>query len=100
VHYVTLTNNCNMKCRYCYGKACEDFGSDFHDLAVDYSLPSSIAYDTETLWKFLQRDRTGRSVLRRRTAASDEQAERDHGSVDGLQIHDSDQWAPAQQVGT
>ena len=55
--YVTLTNDCNMKCRYCYGKACEDFGSDFRDLAIDYSLPSSIAYDTETLRKFMQRDR-------------------------------------------
>jgi putative peptide-modifying radical SAM enzyme len=56
-YYVTLTNNCNQKCRYCYGKACEDFGSDFHGLEVDYSLPSSIAYDTETLRKFLQGDR-------------------------------------------
>jgi len=56
-YYVTLTNNCNLKCRYCYGKACEDFGSDFHGLSVDYSLPTSLAYDTETLRKFLQRDR-------------------------------------------
>jgi len=55
--YVTLTNNCNMQCRYCYGKACEDFGSNFRDLAIDYSLPSSIAYDTETLREFMQRDR-------------------------------------------
>jgi uncharacterized protein len=55
--YVTLTNNCNMKCRYCYGKACEDFGSDFRDLAIDYSLPSSVSYDTETLQEFIQRDR-------------------------------------------
>jgi putative peptide-modifying radical SAM enzyme len=55
-YYVTLTNHCNQKCRYCYGKACEDFGSDFHGLAVDYSLPSSIAYDTETLRTFVQRD--------------------------------------------
>ncbi|HXZ98581.1 MAG TPA: TIGR04084 family radical SAM/SPASM domain-containing protein [Candidatus Acidoferrum sp.] len=55
-YYVTLTNNCNQKCRYCYGKACEDFGSDFHGLEVDYSLPSSIAYDTETLRKFLRED--------------------------------------------
>jgi len=55
--YVTLTNNCNLKCRYCYGKSCEDFGSDFHGLAVDYSLPSSIAYDTEVLLAFLQKDR-------------------------------------------
>jgi uncharacterized protein len=56
-YYVTLTNDCNQKCRYCYGKACEDFGSDFHGLTVDYSLPNSIVYDTETLQKFLQGDR-------------------------------------------
>jgi putative peptide-modifying radical SAM enzyme len=55
--YVTLTNNCNLKCRYCYGKACEDFGSDFHDLTVDYSLPSSISYDTDALQAFLEKDR-------------------------------------------
>ena len=55
-YYVTLTNDCNLKCRYCYGKACEDFGSDFHGLSVDYSLPTSMAYDTEILRKFLQRD--------------------------------------------
>jgi len=55
--YVTLTNNCNLKCRYCYGKSCEDFGSDFRGLAVDYSVPSSIAYDVEDLQRFLHRDR-------------------------------------------
>ena len=55
-YYVTLTSDCNLKCRYCYGKACEDFGSDFHGLSIDYSLPSSIAYSAETLRKFLQRD--------------------------------------------
>jgi uncharacterized protein len=56
-YYVTLTSNCNQKCRYCYGKACEDFGSDFRGLAVDYSLPSCVSYDTQTLRKFLQGDR-------------------------------------------
>jgi len=55
--YVTLTNKCNMQCRYCYGKACEDFGSDFRDLTIDYSLPSSITYDTERLREFMQGDR-------------------------------------------
>jgi len=55
-YYVTLTNHCNLKCRYCYGKACEDFGSDFHGLSVDYSLPASMSYDVETLSKFLKRD--------------------------------------------
>jgi uncharacterized protein len=55
-YYVTLTNDCNLKCTYCYGKSCEDFGSDFHDLSIDYSLPSSMSYSVETLREFLQRD--------------------------------------------
>jgi uncharacterized protein len=55
--YITLTTNCNLKCSYCYGKSCEDFGSDFHGLAVDYSLPSEVAYDSEVLRNFLRKDR-------------------------------------------
>ena len=62
-YYVTLTNSCNLKCRYCYGKACEDFCSDFHGLTVDYSLPSSIAYDTETLSGFVQKDSDSTIIL-------------------------------------
>lgn len=54
--YVTLTNSCNLKCTYCYGKACEDFGSDFHDLSIDYSLPNSMVYSTEALERFLRKD--------------------------------------------
>jgi uncharacterized protein len=53
---VTLTTACNLKCRYCYGKSCEDFGSNFHDLQIDYSLPRSITYDVQTLKDFLQED--------------------------------------------
>jgi len=52
--YVTLTTECNLQCLYCYGKSCEDFGSDFNDLTVDYSLPSSVSYDTELLPTFLK----------------------------------------------
>jgi len=55
--YITLTTNCNLRCSYCYGKSCEDFGCDFHGLAVDYSLPSEVAYDSEVLRNFLQKDR-------------------------------------------
>jgi len=54
--YLTLTTNCNMKCRYCYGKSCEDFGSDFHDLQIDYSLPTLMAYSVQTLRTFLQEE--------------------------------------------
>ena len=45
-----------MRCSYCYGKSCEDFGSNFHDLQIDYSLPTSIAYSIRTLKKFLNED--------------------------------------------
>jgi putative peptide-modifying radical SAM enzyme len=55
-YYLTLTTNCNLKCRYCYGKSCEDFGSDFHDLRIDYSLPRSIAYSLQALKNFLNED--------------------------------------------
>ena len=55
--YLTLTNSCNLKCKYCYGKACDDFGSNFHDLAIDYSLPGSISYDIDTIVSFLRRER-------------------------------------------
>lgn len=52
--YVTLTTNCNLQCRYCYGKSCEDFGSDFHGLTIDYSVPSSMSYPIDALRDFLK----------------------------------------------
>lgn len=54
--YVTLTLNCNLKCLYCYGKCCEDFGSDFGNYEIDYSMPTSIGYDVEKLKKFCEKD--------------------------------------------
>lgn len=50
--YVTLTTRCNLKCSYCYGKSCEDFGSDFHGLNIDYSLPNTVTFGTEVLQRF------------------------------------------------
>src|SRR3972149_3261948 len=54
--YVTLTTNCNLRCKYCYEKSCEDFGSDFHGLTIDYSIPSSVTYRTNVLRKFVEQD--------------------------------------------
>jgi putative peptide-modifying radical SAM enzyme len=54
--YVTLTTNCNLKCKYCYEKSCEDFDSDFHDLEIDYSTPTSVAYGIDVLRTFLEQD--------------------------------------------
>jgi len=55
-YYITLTTDCNLQCSYCYGKSCEDFENDFNDLAIDYSLPSSIAYEMKSLQDFLKAD--------------------------------------------
>jgi uncharacterized protein len=56
--YITLTTDCNLQCTYCYGKSCEDFGSDFHGLQIDYSIPRTISYGAQDLKSFLQGDRT------------------------------------------
>ncbi|MFH0897335.1 MAG: TIGR04084 family radical SAM/SPASM domain-containing protein [Candidatus Bathyarchaeota archaeon] len=53
--YVTLTLNCNLQCRYCYGKCIDDFGQPF-PFKVDNSLPSSITYNVADLAEFLKQD--------------------------------------------
>lgn len=54
--HVLLTTNCDLKCRYCYEKSCDDIYADFGDFEVDYSVPSEINYDTELLKKFFEKD--------------------------------------------
>jgi len=61
-YYITLTTECNLQCLYCYGKSCEDFGNDFDEFTIDYSLPSSVAYKTESLLDFLKAD-SGSKVI-------------------------------------
>lgn len=55
-YYVTLTSNCNLRCRYCYGKCCDDFGVDLGALEIDYSVPNSIEYDLTDLERFCEKD--------------------------------------------
>jgi putative peptide-modifying radical SAM enzyme len=54
--YVTLTTDCNLQCKYCYGKSCDDFGSDFHGLEIDYSIPSTVSYGIDAFRKFIEQD--------------------------------------------
>ncbi|MEM3010883.1 MAG: TIGR04084 family radical SAM/SPASM domain-containing protein [Candidatus Bathyarchaeia archaeon] len=56
-YYVTLTTKCNLQCRYCYGEAYEDFDTDFGNIEIDYSLPTSISYDVADLRKFCEKDK-------------------------------------------
>jgi len=54
--HLILTTKCDLKCKYCYEKSCEDIDSDFGDFEIDYSVPSRISYDLETLEAFLSKD--------------------------------------------
>lgn len=54
--YVTLTTRCNLECRYCYGKLCDDFGTSLGDFEIDYDLPSEITYNLNDLEKFCEND--------------------------------------------
>jgi putative peptide-modifying radical SAM enzyme len=54
--HLLLTTNCDLKCRYCYGKAIDDMDADFGDFKVDYSVPDKITYDIEVLEKFMEKD--------------------------------------------
>jgi uncharacterized protein len=53
---VLLTTNCDLKCRYCYEKSCEDIIADFGDFDVDYSVPNEINYDIKLLKSFFEKD--------------------------------------------
>lgn len=53
--HVLLTTKCDLQCRYCYGKSLEDMEADFGDFEIDYSLPSKMSYDLETLRKFCEK---------------------------------------------
>jgi uncharacterized protein len=54
--HVILTTQCNLQCRYCYGKSCDDIGAEFGDFEVDYSLPKEINYPIEWLKGFCEKD--------------------------------------------
>ena len=60
--YVTLTTQCNLNCRYCYGKCIEDMESDFN-FEVDYFIPLAINYSLDTLMNFLNKDNEETTVI-------------------------------------
>ena len=55
-YYLTLTSECNLRCKYCYEKCCNDFGAGLQFPNIDYSVPSSAKYDVVDLERFLARD--------------------------------------------
>jgi len=53
--HVLLTTECDLQCKYCYGKSCDDIDSDF-PFNIDYSLPKKIGYDIDLLAAFCEKD--------------------------------------------
>ena len=54
--HLLLTTNCDLQCKYCYEKSCEDIDSDFGNFVVDYNIPVEISYDLDILKKFIKKD--------------------------------------------
>ena len=58
MHYhIILTTECNLTCRYCYGKSVRDSGSCSDEpFTYDFSAPSRSEVDVHSLKAFLERD--------------------------------------------
>ncbi|MEM1539649.1 MAG: TIGR04084 family radical SAM/SPASM domain-containing protein [Candidatus Bathyarchaeia archaeon] len=54
--HVMLTMDCDLRCRYCFGEAIEDFADNFCGFDVDYSLPRRLSYDVNLLRRFCDLD--------------------------------------------
>jgi len=54
--HLLLTTECDLRCRYCFGEALEDFGGGFEGFSVDYCLPKRVSYDFEALRRFCELD--------------------------------------------
>jgi putative peptide-modifying radical SAM enzyme len=54
--HIILTTQCNLECRYCFGKSCDDIGTEFGELKIDYSLPKEANYPLEWLKDFCEKD--------------------------------------------
>lgn len=53
--HVLLTTECDLQCKYCYGKSCDDIDTEF-PFNIDYSLPKKVSYDVDSLAAFCDKD--------------------------------------------
>ncbi len=61
-YFIILTTECDLKCRYCYGKAI-DFSWNKTRLRFDYSLPETISYTIQDLASFISKDPDATLIL-------------------------------------
>lgn len=54
--HLLLTTDCDLKCRYCYGKSIDDIDADFGSFEIDYTVPNKITYDVKNLENFMEKD--------------------------------------------
>ena len=54
--HLLLTTECDLRCKYCYVKSCEDIDSDFGEFKVDYNVPVKTSYKIDSLKKFIEKD--------------------------------------------
>lgn len=54
--HLMLTTECNLKCKYCFGEALEDFEEDFKVEDIDYLLPKTVSYDYQVLERFCNKN--------------------------------------------
>lgn len=55
-YYVWVTSECNLKCKYCYGKCCEDTFVEGLDPDFDYNIPVKVSYKIQNLKSFIEKD--------------------------------------------
>jgi uncharacterized protein len=53
--HLFLTTECDLQCKYCYDKSCDDIDSEFQ-FNIDYSLPKKIDYNMDWLATFCEKD--------------------------------------------
>jgi len=57
-YYLALTSKCNLLCKYCYGKSCDDYSTlDEENSDYDYSLPPKINFDLTELINYAKQDK-------------------------------------------
>ncbi len=56
-YYLALTSKCNLRCKYCYGKSCEDYLSFDEEQNYDFSLPQDTNFKISELKQYSKHDK-------------------------------------------